>query len=71
MREFNNFCVNDKTVGSVWGNVVTPDELDALPNKVIIRFKQTLHEYNGKVYLFFRDHELLDNYFVEVGGDTE
>lgn len=47
----NDFCVNDKVVGSCWGTVTTFEELDAKKKDDSlgeVKFIQILNEWNGK-----------------------
>lgn len=70
----NRFCVNDKTLGSCWGTVVTFGLLEELIlyEGCKMQFKQRLYEWNGKIYLWFKDMGkdpdglTGDNYFIEV-----
>ena len=48
----NDFCVNDKVVGSCWGTVTTFEELDAKKKDDSlgeVKFIQILNEWNGNV----------------------
>lgn len=50
----NDFCVNDKVVGSCWGTVTTFEELDAKKKDDSlgeVKFIQILNEWNGKRFL--------------------
>lgn len=72
----NRFCVNDKALGSCWGIVATFDLLEKLISygKYRMEFKQRLYEWNGKVYLWFKemrkdpDGFTGDNYFIEIAA---
>lgn len=68
-KRLNQFCVNDKVVGSVWGDVVTFKELDDMRQADSlgeVKFMQVLNEWNGKRYAFMRDEWNGANYFIEV-----
>lgn len=65
----NDFCVNDKVVGSCWGTVTTFEELDAkkkADSLEEVKFIQILNEWNGKRYIFMRDEWNSENYFIEM-----
>jgi hypothetical protein len=70
MKRTNEFCVNDKESGSVWGNVVKHEELDLINrenwNGNVIAYKEMLEDRNGKRYLFLRDAVSNENYFIEI-----
>lgn len=72
--EKNRFCVNDKALGSVWGTLITFDLIEELISyeKCKMQFQQRLYEWNGKVYLWFKEMSVDpdgltgDNYFIEI-----
>lgn len=72
--DINKFCVNDKVYGSCWGRLVTFDILEDLISyeKYRIEFQKRLYEWNGKIYLWFKnisnnlDGITGDNFFVEI-----
>lgn len=65
-----NFCVNDKKVGSVWGDIATFEEIEEKMQQDEslgkIEFRQVLNDWNGKRYVFLRDEWNSENYLVEL-----
>lgn len=63
----NDFCVNDKKCGSVWGNVKTWDEFDEIGRNSghTIEYMGLLEDWNEKKYVFMRDDDGCENYFME------
>ncbi|MDR0947898.1 MAG: hypothetical protein LBM69_00090 [Lachnospiraceae bacterium] len=68
MTRANEFCVNDKKNGCVWGNVVEHEEMDAInrENGNVIAYKGMLEDLNGKKYIFLRDAASNENYLIEI-----
>lgn len=64
----NEFCVNDKEHGSVWGNIVGHEEMDSINRKSgnVIEYEGMLEDWNGKRYIFLRDDDSNKNYFIEI-----
>jgi hypothetical protein len=70
----NNFCVDGKKTGSVWGNLIdwetansiaqtTNDEFFTNPDKCV-RYEKNLYDWNGKVYVWLKNYSNGDNYFI-------
>ncbi|MDR0947900.1 MAG: hypothetical protein LBM69_00105 [Lachnospiraceae bacterium] len=70
MTRANEFCVDDKKNGSVWGNVVKHEELDLINRENwdgnVIAYKGMLEDRDGKKYIFLRDAVSNENYFIEI-----
>lgn len=66
----NDFCVNDKVVGSCWGTVTTFEELDAKKKDDSlgeVKFIQILNEWNGNEH-FFQCKAYIHHGDIEVTG---
>jgi hypothetical protein len=65
-------CVNDDTIGSVWGTITTLENLNEAVKargmfQAQIEFCGILNDWNGNSYSFFKDTKTEENYFVELG----
>lgn len=59
----NDFCVNDKVVGSCWGTVTTFEELDAKKKDDSlgeVKFIQILNEWNGNSRMSTRNCKIIN-----------
>lgn len=70
------FCVNDKESGSCWGTLIdwakadeiarsTNDEFYTDPDKCV-RYEKTLHDWNGKSYIWLKNYSNSNNMFIEL-----
>ncbi len=70
MMARNDFCVNDKALGSVWGTCKTWDDFNIQSKvkfnhyTVEMEFFGVLNDWNGKRYVWVGKTE--NNYFIEI-----
>ena len=62
----NDFCINTKETGCVWGQLVNWECVELAKKTRTLTFLGKYTEYNGKNYVVLRSESTGDNYIIEI-----